>query len=108
MAIYKIRKDDLVIVTTGRDKGKKGKVLKVLVEQKKLIVEGINIVKKHAKPNPAKGKSGGIIEKELPIDSSNVGLWNPSTNKPDRVGIKNLEDGKKVRYFKSNKEVIDN
>ncbi len=103
----KIKKDDSVIVIAGKDKGRQGKVLRIL--DRKVLVEGINLVKKHVKPNPnaKKPQPGGIIEKEMPLDMSNVGLYNPATKKADRVGIKTLEDGKKVRYFKSNGEMVD-
>jgi large subunit ribosomal protein L24 len=101
----KIRKDDDVIVITGKDKGSRGSVLRVLGEY--LLVGGINKVKKHQKPNPVKGESGGIIEKELPIHISNVAIYNAAGKKGDRVGIKTLEDGRKVRVFKSSGEVID-
>ncbi len=102
----RIKKGDEVIVTTGKDKGKRGSVLKVL-DDDRVIVENINIVKRHTKPNPARGLPGGIIEKEAPIHVSNVMLFNPHTNKGDRVGFRILEDGRKVRYFKSNGEVVD-
>lgn len=102
----KIRKGDNVIVITGKDKGKRGVVLARLDEQK-LLVEGVNRVNKHAKPNPMKGQQGGIVEKEMPIQVSNVALFNPATQKADRVGIKTLDDGRKVRVFKSNGEVVD-
>lgn len=101
----KIRKGDDVIVTTGKDKGKRGAVLRML--EGKVLVEGANKVRKHQKPNPVKGVSGGIVEMEMPLDISNVALFNPATKKADRVGIKVLEDGRKVRFFKSNGEVID-
>ena len=106
MAISKIRKGDDVVVLTGKDKGKRGTVLNVL-EDGRAVVENINIAKKHMKPNPNKGETGGIVDKEMPIDLSNLGLYNPVTDKADRVGIKSLEDGRKVRYFKSNGEVVD-
>jgi large subunit ribosomal protein L24 len=106
MAISKIRKGDDVVVLTGKDKGKRGTVLSVR-EDGRAVVENINIAKKHMKPNPNKGETGGIVDKEMPIDLSNLGLYNPVTNKADRVGIKSLEDGRKVRYFKSNGEVVD-
>ena len=106
MAINKIRKGDDVVVLAGKDKGKRGTVLNVL-EDGRAVVENINIAKKHMKPNPNKGETGGIVDKEMPIDLSNLGLYNPVTDKADRVGIKNLEDGRKVRYFKSNGEVVD-
>ena len=102
----KIKRDDEVIVIAGRDKGKRGKVLKVLQDDR-LIVSGIQIVKKHTKPNPNKGEPGGILDKEMPLHISNVALYNPATEKADRVGFKILEDGKKVRVFKSNDEVVD-
>lgn len=103
----KIRKGDDVVVTTGKDKGKRGTVLRVLSEFDKLVVENVNIVKKHTKPNPQRGVSGGIVEKEMPIHVSNVKLYNPHTRKGDRVGFRILEDGRKVRVFKSNTEVVD-
>ncbi|HUW26030.1 MAG TPA: 50S ribosomal protein L24 [Gallionella sp.] len=101
----KIRKNDDVIVIAGRDRGSRGNVLRVLDEY--LLVSGINKVKKHQKPNPVKGLSGGIVEKELPIHISNVAVYNAAANKGDRVGIKTLEDGRKVRVFKSSGEMID-
>ncbi|MEZ8131860.1 50S ribosomal protein L24 [Enterovibrio norvegicus] len=100
----KIRREDEVIVLTGKDKGKKGKVSKVLTTGK-VIVEGINLVKKHQKPVPALGQQGGIIEKEAAVDVSNVAIYNTATGKADRVGFR-FEDGKKVRFFKSNGETI--
>ncbi|ORU90170.1 MAG: 50S ribosomal protein L24 [Cycloclasticus sp. symbiont of Poecilosclerida sp. M] len=102
----KIKKGDEVIVITGKDKGKRGTVLTV-VSSDKLLIEGINSVKKHQKPNPNKGVEGGIIEKQMPIQVSNVAIYNAQTKKADRVGFKVLEDGKKVRFFKSNNEVLD-
>ena len=102
--MQKIRKGDDVIVLTGKDKGKRGAVLRVL--DGKLIVEGVNVVKKHQKPNPVKGVQGGVVEKTMPIDVSNVALFNPATQKADRVGFKLLEDGRKVRVFKSNGELV--
>ncbi len=101
----KIRKGDEVAVLTGKDKGKRGTVLRVL--EGAVVVEGINRVKKHVRPNPLKGQVGGIVEKEMPIDVSNVALFNAATQKADRVGFKVLEDGRKVRVFKSNGEVVD-
>jgi len=103
----KIRKGDEVVVMVGKDNGKRGNVLRVLPDVDKLVVENVNIVKKHTKPNPQAGIAGGIIEKEMPVDVSNVMLYNPHTKKGDRVGFKTLEDGRKVRVFKSNKEVVD-
>ena len=102
----KIRKGDDVIVRTGKDKGKSGRVTKILKDNK-VLVEGINQVKKNQKPNPNAGVSGGIIVKDMPINISNIGLYNPETKKADRIGFKFLEDGKKVRYFKSTNEVVD-
>lgn len=101
----KIRRDDEVIVLAGKDKGKRGKVTKVL-SSGKLIIDGVNVVKKHQKPNPYLGEQGGIIEKEAPIQASNVAIYNPQTGKADRVGFR-FEDGQKVRVFKSNNEVIN-
>ncbi len=103
----KIRKGDDVVVMVGKDNGKRGKVLKVLPDVDKVIVENVNIVKKHTKPNPQAGVAGGIVEKEMPIHVSNVMLYNPQTKKGDRVGFRVLEDGRKVRVFKSNDEVVD-
>ena len=105
MATRKIRKGDQVVVLAGKDKGKQGTVLRVLGE--KVVVENINMVKKHAKANPMRGEPGGIIDKEMAIDASNVAIFNSVTGKADRVGMKTLEDGRKVRYFKSNGEVVD-
>jgi large subunit ribosomal protein L24 len=102
----RIKKGDEVIVISGRDKGKRGAVLR-RVDDDHLVVEGINRVKKHARPNPMKGVTGGIVDKDLPIHISNVALFNPATQKADRVGIKSLEDGRKVRVFKSNGEQVD-
>ncbi len=101
----KIIRNDEVIVIAGRDKGKRGKVLRVLANDR-LIVSGINMVKKHTKPNPMLGKAGGIVEKEAAIAVSNIAIFNSATGKGDRVGFKVLEDGNKVRIFKSNGEVI--
>ena len=102
----KIRKGDDVVVTTGRDRGKRGTVLRIL-DSDHVLVEGANRVKKHQRPNPMKGVTGGIIEKEMPLHVSNVGLFNPATKKADRIGIRTLEDGRRVRFFKSNGEVVD-
>ncbi|MES9832261.1 MAG: 50S ribosomal protein L24 [Candidatus Thiodiazotropha sp. L084R] len=102
----KIKKGDEVIVITGKDKGKRGTVVKTL-ENDRLVVENVNMAKKHTKPNPNKGEPGGILDKEMPLHISNVALYNPATDKADRVGFKILEDGKKVRIFKSNQEVVD-
>ena len=102
----KIKKGDDVIIRTGKDKGKSGRVVQILKDEK-VLVEGINQVKKNQKPNPNAGISGGIIVKDMPINISNIGLYDPETKKADRVGYKFLEDGKKVRYFKSTNEVVD-
>ena len=104
--MLKIKSDDEVIILAGKDKGKRGKVRRVL-DNGKLLVSGVNMMKKHTKPNPNRGQPGGIIEKEMPIDPSNIMLLNPQTGKGDRVGFKFLEDGRKVRYFKSTSEVVD-
>ena len=102
----KIRKGDDVVVTTGRDKGRRGTVLRI-VDASHVLVEGANRVKKHQSPNPMKGITGGIVEKEMPLHLSNVALYNPQTKKGDRVGIRVMEDGRRARYFKSNGEVVD-
>ena len=101
----KIRKGDNVVVIAGRDKGKRGDVTRVLDEH--VLVAGINQVKKHQRPNPMKGEQGGIVNKDMPLHISNVALWNPVTQKADRVGIRILEDGRKVRFYKSNGEQIN-
>lgn len=101
----KIRKGDQVVVLTGKDKGKRGTVLRVLEDR--VVVEGVNRVKRAVKPNPLKGTTGGFMDKDMPIHISNVALFNSATGKGDRVGIKTLEDGRRVRYFKSNGEVVD-
>jgi large subunit ribosomal protein L24 len=100
----KIKKGDNVVVIAGRDKGKRGEVTRVLAEH--VLVSGINQVKKHQRPNPMKGEQGGIVNKEMPIHASNVAVWNPVTQKPDRVGIRLLADGRKVRFYKSNGELV--
>jgi len=102
----KIRKGDDVVVRTGKDSGKRGTVLRV-IDDEYLIVENVNMAKKHQKPNPQRGEPGGIIDKEMPIDVSNIGLFNPRKNSADRVGFKILADGRKVRVFKSDGEVVD-
>ncbi|MDH5707553.1 MAG: 50S ribosomal protein L24 [Hylemonella sp.] len=101
----KIRKGDDVVVLTGRDKGKRGKVV-LRKDDSHLVIEGVNLVKKHAKPNPMKGTTGGIIEKSMPIHQSNVAIFNAASGKADRVGIKLLADGKRVRVYKSSGEEI--
>lgn len=102
----KIKKGDQVIVIAGKDKGRQGKVLKT-ISSNRVMVESINLVKKHQKPNPKKNEQGGIVSREAAIDISNVAILNPATKKADRVGFKTLENGDKVRYFKSNGEVVD-
>jgi large subunit ribosomal protein L24 len=101
----KIRKGDQVVVLTGRDKGKRGTVTE-RVDADRVVVEGVNVVKKHVKPNPMKGTTGGVVDKTMPIQQSNVAIWNAATGKADRVGIKQLADGKRVRVFKSSGEEI--
>jgi large subunit ribosomal protein L24 len=103
----KFKKGDEIIVLTGKDKGKRGMITKVNTETARVVVENINMVKKHQKPNPNMNVPGGIIEKEMPIDVSNVAMFNPVTGKADRIGFKTLDDGRKVRVFKSNGEVVD-
>jgi large subunit ribosomal protein L24 len=103
----KIRKGDEVVVITGKDKGKRGVVLSIDASINKVTVENVNMIKRHTKGNPMQGTPGGIVEKEAPIDVSNVAIWNTGTNKADRIGFRFLEDGQKVRYFKSNNEVVD-
>ena len=102
----KIRKGDDVVVMTGRDRGKRGTVLRI-VDDEHVLVEGANRVKKHMRPNPMKGVTGGIVDKEMPLHVSNVALYNPTSKKADRVGVRKLEDGRRVRFFKSNGEVVD-
>ena len=101
----KIRKGDQVVVIAGKDKGKRGTVAR-RVDAERVVVEGVNRVKKHVKPNPVKGVVGGVVDKDMPLHISNVSLYNPATKKGDRVGFKLLDDGKKVRVFKSNGEVV--
>ena len=103
----KIRKGDDVVVLAGKDKGKRGVVLRVIDERDAVIVENVNMVKRHTKGNPMQGTPGGIVEKEMPLDISNVAVWNPVSNKGDRIGFKTLEDGQKVRVFRSTDEVVD-
>ena len=102
----KIRKGDQVIVLSGRDKGRRGAVLEVLAGER-FVVENINLVKRHTRPNPQANRPGGIIEKPMPMHRAKIAIWNPATKKPDRVGFKTLADGKKVRLFKSNREMLD-
>ena len=102
----KIRKGDEVVVITGRDKGRRGTVIKVLPNDR-VVVENVNMVKRHTRPNPQRGTQGGIVEKEASLHLSNVMLWNPVAKKGDRVGIRTLADGRRVRFFKSDDEVVD-
>lgn len=104
--MQRIRQGDDVIVTAGKDKGRRGTVVKVLANDR-VVVQNVNMVKKHQKPNPAAGQPGGIIDKEMPLHISNVMLYNPAKGQGDRVGFRTLEDGRKVRYFKSDNEVVD-
>ena len=103
----KVKKGDQVQVLTGKDKGRRGNIIRVMPDGTKLLVENVNMVKRHTKPNPNKGVPGGIVEKEMSIDASNIMLFNPQTKKGERVGFRVLEDGRKVRYFKSTDEVVD-
>ena len=102
----KIRKGDKVILNTGKDKGKQGIVLNILKDNR-VVVEGLNMVKKHTKPNPAKGDQGGLVSKEMPINISNIAIFNTKLNKTDKVNFKELKDGKKIRIYKSTQEAID-
>ena len=104
--MHRIRKGDDVVVIAGRDKGKRGNVLRIMPDGR-IVVADVNMVKRHTKPNPNRGIAGGIIEKEMPLDPSNVMLFNPQTSKGDRIGYRTLDDGRKVRYFKSTNEVVD-
>ena len=104
--MLKIKKGDEVVVITGKDKGRRGNVLRVMSDDR-IIVENINMAKRHTKPNPNAGQPGGIIDKEMPVDASNVMLWNADAGKGDRVGFKLLDDGRKVRIFRSTGEVVD-
>jgi large subunit ribosomal protein L24 len=103
----RIKKGDDVIVISGKDKGRRGTVLRVNDVADRVLIEGVNVVRKHQKPNPNAGVQGGIVEQERAVHVSNVQLYNPVTSKGDRIGIKTLEDGRKVRFFKSNNEVVD-
>jgi large subunit ribosomal protein L24 len=102
----KIRKGDEIVVIAGREKGRRGTVIRVL-ENDRVLVENVNMVKRHTRPNPQRGTQGGVVEKEASLHLSNVQLWNPVAKKGDRVGIRTLADGRRVRYFKSNDEVVD-
>lgn len=105
--MQKIKKGDDVIVIAGKDKGRRGTVVRVLRDNEKVVVENVNMIKKHVKPNPQRGESGGIQEKEAPLHISNIAHYNPATAKADRIGIKVLEDGRKARFYKSNNELVD-
>jgi len=102
----KIKKGDNVVVIAGRDKGKRGDVARI-VDDAHVVVNGINAMKKHAKPNPLKNQPGGIVSKEVPIHVSNIAIWNPITQKPDRIGFRIMDDGRKLRFYKSNGELIN-
>jgi large subunit ribosomal protein L24 len=104
--MQRIKKGDEVVVISGRDKGKRGTVLR-RIDAEHVVVEGVNRVKKHQRPNPMKNLTGGIVDKDMPIHVSNIALFNPATQKADRIGFKSLEDGRKVRVFKSNGEQVD-
>lgn len=107
MSMAKIKKGDEVVVLTGKYRGQRGIVTRVLPGEDRIVVENVNMVKRHTRPNPMRGEAGGIVEKEAPIHVSNVAIYNPVTQKPDRVGFRLLEDERKVRYFKSTNEVVD-
>jgi large subunit ribosomal protein L24 len=102
----RIRKGDEVVIITGREKGRRGTVIRVFANDR-VLVENVNMVKRHTRPNPQRGTQGGIVEKEASLHLSNVMLWNPVAKKGDRVGLRTLADGRRVRYFKSNDEVVD-
>jgi large subunit ribosomal protein L24 len=102
----KIKKGDNVVITTGKDKGKRGTVLRV-IDDNHVLIEGANRVRKHQKPNPMKGTTGGIVDKEMPMHVSNIAIFNPTTQKADRVGVKQLDDGRRVRIYRSNGEMLD-
>lgn len=104
--MQRIRKGDEVVVKTGKDKGRRGAVIRVYPDGR-ILVEGVNVVRKHMKPNPATGSKGGIVDREMPLDGSNVMIYNPVTKKGDRIGYKRLEDGRKVRFFRSTEELVD-
>ncbi len=103
----RLRKGDEVVMIAGKDKGKRGVVLSVVNDLDKVFIENVNMIKKHTKGNPQAGVAGGIVEKEAAVHISNVAIWNPVSNKADRIGYRNLKDGQKVRFFKSNNEVVD-
>ena len=105
MSMKRIKQDDMVVVLKGKNRGASGKVIRI--DSSKALVEGINLIKKHVKPNPEKNIQGGIVEREALIDVSNLAIMNPTTKKADKIGFKILADGKKVRYFKSNDEMVE-
>ena len=105
--MQKLKTGDEVIVLTGKSNGQRGKITKMIFEKNRVVVEGLNMMKKHVRPNPQAGIQGGIVEKEAPMNISNIALFNPKTGKADKVGIKVQEDGKRVRFFKSNGELVD-
>jgi large subunit ribosomal protein L24 len=105
--MQKIKKGDHVVVISGKDKGRTGNVVRLTPDGERVLVENVNMIKRHTKPNPAKGEPGGIVEREAYVHISNVLHYNPATKQGDRIGIRSLEDGRKVRYFKSNDEVVD-
>ena len=102
----RLRKGDQVVVLSGKDKGRKGAITRMLPDGK-VLVEGVNVVKKHQRPNPQRQQAAGIVEKEMPLHASKVAIWNPGSSKADRIGVKSLADGKRVRFLKSNNEVLD-
>ena len=102
----KLHKGDQVVVLSGKDKGRKGAITRMLPDGK-VLVEGVNVVKKHQRPNPQRQQAAGIVEKEMPLHASKVAIWNPGSSKADRIGVKSLADGKRVRFLKSNNEVLD-
>jgi large subunit ribosomal protein L24 len=103
----RVRKDDVVVVRTGKDRGKRGRVLRVVAEKNRVVVEGVNIIKRHTRPNPQKNIKGGIVEREAPIHASNVMLLDPESNEPTRLGIKTLPDGRRVRISRKSGTVVD-
>jgi large subunit ribosomal protein L24 len=105
--LTRIRKNDLVVIRTGKDRGKRGRVLRVLVDKNRLVVEGVNMVKRHTRPNPQRNIKGGIVEREAPIHASNVMLLDPETNEPTRLGIRTLPDGRRVRISRKSGAVVD-
>jgi large subunit ribosomal protein L24 len=105
--MQKLKTGDEVIVLTGKSNGQRGKITKMIIEKNRVVVEGLNMMKKHVRPNPQAGIQGGIVEKEAPMNISNVALFNPKTGKADKIGIKVQDDGKRVRFFKSNGELVD-